>query len=174
MSKLFGASFTEKDHQMMSFLQRDKLFEKLTERELGHFLPFLHGRNYQKDEVVFFSGDPSQALYMVKNGMVTLNIDVKGNFEKLITLRSGQVFGDNSLIVKAKRIHSAIVTTETADLYIIPQINLIEIMDRHKKIRAKVMTAYAEAHNQYASRLFHVYKNSLGFLDLNEVYVRPE
>lgn len=172
MAKLFGASFSDKDQQLINFLQRDRLFEKLTERELSHFLPYIHERTYQLDEVVFFSGDPSQALYIVKSGMITLTIDVKGNFEKLVTLRAGHAFGDNSLLQGAKRIYSAMATTDTASVYVIPQINLLEIMDRHKKIKAKMMTAFAEMYNAYTTKLFRSYKNSLGFLDLNEVYVQ--
>lgn len=174
MSKLFDASFSDKDLQMMDFLKRDPLFEKLTQRELSFFIPFLHERTYQQDEVIFFSGDPSQALYMVKSGMVSLNIDIKGNFEKLVTLRSGHVFGDNSLIENSKRIYSALVQTESCVLYVLPQINLLEVMDQRKKVRAKLMTSFAVTYNEYTSRLFRAYKNSLGFLDLNEVYIQPD
>ncbi len=172
MAKLFGTSFSDKDHQLINFLQRDRLFESLTERELSHFLPYIHERTYQLDEVIFFSGDPSQALYMVKSGMVSLNIEVKGNFEKLVTLRAGHAFGDNSLLPNTKRIYSAITCTDLAVVYVIPQINLLEIMDRHKKIKAKMMTAFGEMYNTYTTKLFRAYKNSLGFLDLNEVYVQ--
>lgn len=170
MSKLFGTSYTENETRLINFLRRDRLFENLTDRELSYFIPDMHERKYVKDEVVFFSGDPSQALYLVKSGMVTLNIDVKGNFEKLLTLRAGHAFGDNSLIEGTKRIYTAIVSTDQAELYIIPQVNMIEIMDRHKRVRAKLMTTFAVTYNEYTSRLFKAYKKSIGFLDLHEVY----
>jgi CRP-like cAMP-binding protein len=172
--KLFGKSFTEKELQLIQFLQKDKLFEKLTERELSYFLPYLHERQYMRDEVIFFAGDPSQALYIVKSGMVTLNIDIKDNFERLVTLRSGYAFGDNSLLVGTKRIYSAIVTTEIATVYMIPQINLHEIMDGHMRIRAKIMTSFCETYNGYTAQLFKAYRKSLGFFDLHEVYSSAE
>lgn len=170
MIKLFRKSYTDRQIRLMSFLQKDKLFERLKERELSYFLPYIHERTYYRDEVVFFAGDPSQALYMVKSGMIGLNIDIKGSFEKLITLRSGNVFGDNALLARTQRIYTAIVTTESATLFIIPQVNLLEIMDTHKGVRAKLMTSFAETYNNYTDRLFKAYKHSFGFFDLQEVY----
>jgi CRP/FNR family cyclic AMP-dependent transcriptional regulator len=168
--KLLGKSFTDKELQLIQFLQKDKLFERLNERELSYFLPYLHERKYGRDEVIFFAGDPSQALYFVKSGTVTLNIDLKDNFERLMTLRAGYAFGDNSLIAGAKRIYSAISVTESSVVYVIPQVNLLEIMDNHTKIRGKVMTSFCETYNGYTTQLFKAYRKSLGFFDLNEVY----
>ena len=168
--KLLGKSFSEQEQIQISFMRKDPLFEKLTDREISYFLPFLHERTYQRDEVVFFRDDPSQALYMVKSGMISLSIDIKNEFEKLMTLRAGHAFGDNALLKGARRIYTAIVTTESATLYLIPQINLLEIMDDHKKVRSKMMTAFAETYNEYTTNLFKAYQNNLGFFDLHQVY----
>ena len=170
MSKFFGTSYTDEEIRMMNFLKRVRLFENLTDREIHHFLSDTYERLYTLDEVVFFSGDPSQALYIVKSGMVTLNIDVKGNFEKIHTLRAGNAFGDNSLLVNSKRIYSAIISTEQAELYIIPQGHLLEVMDNHKRIQSKIMTTYAQIYNDYTASLFRAYQKSMGFLDLHELY----
>jgi len=172
--KLFGKAYTEEEQELISFLQRDKLFEKLTEREINYFLPYLHERNYVRDEVIFFAGDPSQALYVVKRGMVSLNIDIKDNFEQLLSLRSGRAFGDNSLLAGSRRIYSAIVTSEMASVYVMPQVNLLEIMDSHPRVRAKIMTSFCEIYNGYTVQLFKTYKKSLGFFDLHEVYASTE
>lgn len=174
MIKLFKKSYTDKELQLIDFLRKDRLFEKLTDREANYFLPYMHERTYQRDEVIFFSGDPSQALYFVKSGMVTLNIDIKDNFEKLVSLRSGRAFGDNSLLAGSKRIYSAIASTDIVTVYMIPQVNLLEIMDAHKKVRAKIMTSFAETYNQYTAQLFRAYRHSLGFFDLHEVYSAVE
>jgi len=170
VNKLFGKSYSAKEQQLIQFIQKDKLFENLTEREIHYFLPYLHERSYVRDEVIFFAGDPSQALYFVKSGMVTLNIDIKDNFERLVTVRAGTAFGDNSLLAGTKRIYTSIASTETTVVYMIPQINLLEIMDSHPKIKAKIMTAFCEEYNRYTTQLFKAYRKSLGFFDLHEVY----
>lgn len=174
MNKLFGKSYSAKEQQLIQFIQKDKLFENLTEREINYFLPYMHERTYVRDEVIFFAGDPSQALYFVKSGMVTLNIDIKDNFERLVTVRSGTAFGDNSLLTGTKRIYTSIASTETTVVYMIPQINLLEIMDSHPKIKAKIMTAFCEEYNRYTTLLFKAYRKSLGFFDLHEVYSYAE
>jgi CRP/FNR family transcriptional regulator, cyclic AMP receptor protein len=174
MLRLFGKTFSSKDLQMMAFLRRDRLFEDLTDRELSHLLPNIHERTFQQDEVVFFSGDPSQAMYIVKTGMVALNIDLKDSFEKLMTVRAGKIFGDNSLLANSKRIYTAVVVSERCSLYVIPRVNLLEVMDSSPVIRAKVMTKFCENYNEYTARLFRAYRTSLGFFDLHRVYSKVD
>lgn len=170
MFKFFKKNYSEEDLKMFHFLRRSRLFQKLTDEELAYFTPFLYLRKYRESEVVFFSGDPSQALYFVKSGIVTLNIDIKNNFEKLLTLRSGRMFGDNAVLADTRRLYTAIVKTEECQLYVLPKANLMEIMADHTEIKAKIMTAFAEIHNDYTSILFRTYQSSLGFFDLSTVY----
>ncbi|MEQ8240801.1 MAG: cyclic nucleotide-binding domain-containing protein [Cyclobacteriaceae bacterium] len=168
--KFFKKKHSESEIQIFDFLRKAEMLETLTDDELSYFLPYLYLRDYKKNEVVFFTGDPSYALYMVKKGIITLNLDIKDSFEKLMTLRSGRLFGDNALLPNSKRIYSAIVETEQASIYVLPKENLLEILNAHPLIKAKIMTAFAEAYNKYTTRLFATYKSSLGFFDLTTVY----
>lgn len=170
MLKIFQKKYSEEDLLLFKFLRKNRLFEKLTNEELSYFVPYLYVRKYHENEVIFFTKDPSQAVYILKSGIVTLNLDMKDNFEKLMTLRSGKLFGDNAFIVGAKRLYTAIVITEEAEIYVIPKANLTEVMNDHPNVRAKIMTAFAEQYNEYTSNLFQTYKSSLGFFDLNTVY----
>lgn len=170
MFKFFKKKYTEEELLLFNFLRKNRLFEKLTDDELTHFTPYLYLRKYRQNEVAFFTGDPSHAVYIVKSGIVTLNLDIQEGFEKLMTLRSGKLFGDNAVLVGTKRIYTAIVMTEDAELYVIPKANLMEVMNDHWPIKAKIMTAFAETYNEYTNNLFKTYKSSLGFFDLNTVY----
>ncbi len=170
MRKLFEKNYSDGDLQLMEFLQKDRIFDQLTRKELSYFLPYIHFRTYQEDEVIFFAGDPSQALYMIKSGIVSLHLDIRGNLEKLMSLRTGKVFGDNSLLPQTKRLYSAVAMTAYTSVMVLPQVNLIDIMDKHKKVKSKMMTAFAERYNLFLDRLFHSYQNSLGFFDLHNVY----
>ena len=84
--------------------------------------------------------------------------------------RNGGVFGENAILPKTKRIYTAITKSEESELYVIPKVNILEIMDHHQGIQAKIMTAFAQQYDQYTSRLFETYKGSRGFFDLNTVY----
>ena len=167
----FRKSYSPKEISFFRFLTRIKLFEKLTYGEMAHFLPYLFLRTYKSEEAVFFRGDPSNALYLVKNGKVSINVDIKGRFEQLRMVQPGEAFGSNSLIDHSFRFYNAVVASESAELYVIPKVNIFEIFHEHEKIKAKMMTSMAEIYNQLASNLFKSYKASLGFFSLSQVYV---
>ena len=159
---------------MFSFLSKNRLFENLTDEELALIVPHMYSRTYKENEVVFFSNDPSHALYIVKSGIVSLNIELKGNLEKLTFVKSGDAFGENSLIKNTRRLYSTLVLSEKAELYVIPQINLIELMDDHVELRAKLMTSFSMMHDDYMQNLFKAYKSAFGFFDLSMVYAKSQ
>lgn len=174
MLKLFKKSFTEKDLKLFNFLSKNRLFEKLTYEELSLIVPHMYTRSYKENEVIFFSNDPSHALYLVKSGIISLNIELKETFEKLNIVRSSNLFGTNALIEDTKRLYTSIVISESAELYVIPQINLLELMEDHVELKAKLMSAYAEVHDEYMQNLFKAYKSSFGFFDLGMVYAKSQ
>ncbi len=145
-------------------------FENLSYDELSQIAPCMYLRTFNQDEVVFFRGDPSYALYIVKNGKVSLRVDVNDKFEELTNVRPGEAFGDNSLLNNTTRIYTSVVVSEKADLYVIPQANLLDILDDHPQIRAKIMTSFSELYNEYTATLFKKYRSAFGFFDLGMVY----
>ena len=73
----FKKSYTQKELNTFRFLSRIKLFERLNYKEMAHFLPYFYLREYKMDEVVFFRNDPGNALYLVKSGKISINIDIE-------------------------------------------------------------------------------------------------
>jgi len=110
MRNPFSKTYEPEELRMFDFLQGIKFFELLKQQELARFLPTMHERKYVRDEVVFFSKDPSQALYLIRKGQVDLTIDVSENFETIMQLKKGDAFGENSLLenpkIKAKMMTS--------------------------------------------------------------------
>lgn len=170
MLKFFKKSYSEDDLLLFKFLRKNPILESLTNEELEKFQPYIYLRIYAENEVVFFTGDPSHALYILKKGMVSLNLDIKGEFEKLMVLSNGDVFGDNSILDGAKRIYSAIVNAAGTELYVIPKVNLKEVMEHDPIIKSKIMYSFANMYNGYTEKLFATYKGSRGFFDLNTIY----
>ena len=166
----FKKSYSREEINTFRFLSRIKLFSLLSNDELSEFVPYLYPRKYKKDEVVFFRDDPSQALYIVKRGEITLNIDINDRFEKLVEVKSGQAFGDNTLLANTKRLYTAVTSSDSATLFVIPQVNILEIFNSNDKIKAKMLTSLAEMYNQYTGNLFKAYKSSFGFFDIAEAY----
>lgn len=166
----FKKKYTTTELNLFGFMSRLKHFEKLTFEEMALFAPHLYLRKYSQDEVIFFRGDPSYALYIVKSGMVSLTIDIKDRFEELTTVGSGTSFGDNSFLENTKRIYSSMIISEKAELYVIPQANIHEILESHPEVKAKIMMSFAELYNDYTDSLFKAYKSAFGFFELGMVY----
>ena len=172
MINLFNKSYTEKEINFFRFLSRMKLFEKLTYKEMSLLYPFFYLRGYKMDEVVFFRNDPSNALYLVKSGKVSLCLDMKDGFENLLTIKSGTAFGENTLLKHAMRQYNAIITSESSELYVIPKVNLEDTLEGHNKIKSKMLESLAEIYNDFQLNLFKYYKSSHGLFDLSETFVK--
>lgn len=168
----FSRTFSVSELETFQFLSQVNLFEKLKNMEMAKFLPALHYRKYRRNEVVFFSGDPSQALYVVKSGRIHLTIDIKENFEVINEVNKTEAFGENSLLENVTRIYTAVVSSEEAELLVVPHFAIQEVFDSNSKIKAKMMASLAEFYNQNNKRLFKSYKNSFGFFNLQEMFDR--
>ncbi len=170
----FAKKYSHHERELFDFLRAGKLFTELTSDELVRFLPFLHEREYAQNEVVFFRNDPSQALYIIRHGEIRLTIDVQDNFEELITIDQKMSFGDDALLPKSSRNYNAICASESASLYVIPQINIFDIFEEDPRIQAKIMTAFARYYDNYLSAIFKVYRESFGFFDLGQAYIQAQ
>jgi CRP-like cAMP-binding protein len=166
----FSKTFSSKELEVFQFLSQIRFFEKLKNMEMAKFLPAIHHRKYSKGEVVFFRNDPSQAIYLIKSGLVNLTVDIKDNFEVILEVRKMEAFGENSLLENTKRIYTAIVHSEEAELIVIPHFAMQEIFASNPKIKAKMMTSLAEFYNQNNQRLFKSYQSSFGFFNLGQMF----
>ena len=174
MKNPFRSSYTKQELDMFSFLAQIHLFENLTAKEKSYFLPYIHERNYKRDEVIFFREDPSHALYIVKSGTAELNIDINKGVERLALIGRGRVMGENCLLKNKKRLYNAITTSESATLYVIPQDSIFFIFEDHMQVRTKMLESLAEINNHYHASLMKVYRSSLGFFNLAQVFARME
>ncbi|MEO1055021.1 MAG: cyclic nucleotide-binding domain-containing protein [Bacteroidota bacterium] len=170
MINFFKKTYTKKELKLFEFLSQVKLFSNLTEEELVLFVPHIHERQYKQNEVVFLRDDPSQALYILKEGLVTLNIEVNNKFEKLTTVEGVVCMGESCLLKNTRRLLNAIVASDTADFYVIPQYNILTIFENNLEIKVKMMEALAVIHNDYNRRLFKAYKTAYGFFDMSSIY----
>jgi CRP-like cAMP-binding protein len=166
----FKQSYTLAELNTFRFLSKIKLFEKLNYKEMSYFLPYFYLREYNVDEVVFFRNDPGNALYLIKSGKVSLNIDIDNIFELLDIIKSGESFGEGALIAESDRIYTAIIHSEKAELYVLPKVNILEIFDGHPAIKTKMMESLAEHYHGLLVNLFKSYKTSRGLFNLSQIY----
>lgn len=168
----FLRTYTEHEENYFRFLGNNKLFEKFTKKEKSLFIPHMHMRVYQQNEVVFFRNDPSQALYIVKTGLVSLTLDVKDRFEKIMLINAYTSLGHNALLPDARRIYNAIVSSDTSQIYVIPKVNIDSIFERQPSIKSKMLEAMAEIFNENFNNLLVTYQATHGFFELEEIFRR--
>jgi CRP-like cAMP-binding protein len=166
----FRKSYSGKELNLFRYLSRIKVFEKLSYREMSLFLPYLYLREYKMDEVVYFRNDPSNALYMVKSGKVSLNVDVAESFEQLKVIKSGVSFGENALLDNTIRLSSAIVVSERSELYVLPHVYISEVFESHIIIKAKMLESLCEQVDETLSHVYKAYKSTYGFFSLGQVF----
>lgn len=166
----FKKTYSTEELNIFRFLGKIKIFKNLEFEEMALFLPFLHERSYQKDEVVFFRGDPSQALYIIKSGEVVVNIDVNDEFEELTRIVEGHSFGESCLLEGEKRLLNVVVDSEEAILYVIPQGSIFDVFEDNPKVKAKMLESLGRILNSYNENLFKAYRSSLGFFNLGQIY----
>ncbi|MTI20093.1 cyclic nucleotide-binding domain-containing protein, partial [Fulvivirga sp. RKSG066] len=101
----FKKTYTPREQSLFVFLTKIPLFSQLDSKELSLFLPHMHERKFQQNEVVFFRNDPSHALYLLKKGEVSLNLDLDEDFETLTKIKGpGIALGESCLINDTNRL----------------------------------------------------------------------
>lgn len=166
----FRKTYSKVEEEMFAFLAMNHLFSGLTKKEITLFLPYLHLRKYRKGEIVFFRNDPNQALYIMKEGLVELQLDIDDHFETIARIGKYFSFGNNSLLGKGKRNYTAVVNSKTCELYVLPQVNILNIFEDKRNTKAKMLQALCEIFNNNSKSLLEAYQATHGFFDLKEMY----
>lgn len=166
----FEKTFTTRELELLNYFGKVQVFENLTDNELSLFLPYFHERVYKKNEVIFFRGDPSRALYIIKTGVISLTVDYQDDLEELTKAGQGASIGESCLLENTNRLLNAIVFSEDSEIYVLPQLSILEIFENNVFIKAKMFNALAKIYHEYNDNLFEAYRKSLGFFYLPMVY----
>lgn len=169
----FKKAYESDEQQMLSFLGKFILFSSLTNDQRALFLPHLHKRTYNKDEVVFLQNDPAHALYFLARGEVTLTLDTTNGAEETIThLDGGSIFGETCILKDKKRLVNAICVSETATMYVLPQVSIHDIFKSNIKIKVTMLEAVANLYHDVNGEILKTYQSSNGFFYMQQVYNR--
>ncbi|MEE9545645.1 MAG: cyclic nucleotide-binding domain-containing protein [Rhodospirillales bacterium] len=68
---------------------------------------------YQKGDVIFHEGEPGNAAYILESGSVEIVKTVEGSKVRLVTLRSGELFGEMAIIDGSPRMAAAEVIEDS-------------------------------------------------------------
>ncbi len=120
------------------------VFRDLGSRALRQIRELVHIRDYAKDDVVFFEGQPGSGMYTILSGAVriVLNYGRDGETE-LVRLGPGDFFGELSLLDEAPR-SATVVATGPTRLGGFFRPDLMDLVGRQPRIGVKILLNLSE------------------------------
>jgi len=126
-------------------LAEQLLLEGFSQEELEFLKKMMNKRNYEKGNMIIKEGDPSDSLYFLTRGEVSVNIKGgKNNHQtRIATMAAGRSFGEMSLIDRRNRSASVIAESqvECYELMFASYDDVIEV--ERPKIKEKLLTNIA-------------------------------
>lgn len=100
------------------FLKTVRIFQNLTQEELGHLVPLFEVRNVKNKERVISEGEISDLFYIIRSGHFHVN---KGARDAFITvLGPKEYFGEASLFHDVRRT-ATVMASEDAQILTLPR-----------------------------------------------------
>jgi CRP-like cAMP-binding protein len=131
--------FAGKGDSLVDVLHKIPLFNKLNKHELKIVSKFAYERSYEPEEFVFQAGQPGAAMFMIKEGEISI---VKKNneneFVEIARLKEGEVFGELALLDSSPRSAGALALTHVKAIAIFRE-DLNNLLETHPDIGGRIM-----------------------------------
>ncbi|MCX7958251.1 MAG: cyclic nucleotide-binding domain-containing protein [Deltaproteobacteria bacterium] len=90
--------------EKLEILQKSVLFENLLPEEFEYLAEISQLKDYKTGDIIFYEAEPGNSLYVIIEGEVEiLRKDAEGKLKAIAVLKSGDFFGEMSLIDKEMR-----------------------------------------------------------------------
>jgi len=136
------------------FLRGIALFEELDDEQLGRLAAALREERHPAYQLIFREGDPVDAFYVVRSGMVTVFRDEPGRPQQVLArLEEGGFFGEMGLLNdKARRFASARTAAPTI-LLRLEKADLIQVLTGNPGLELKFRAEVIRRHGMNVSAL---------------------
>ncbi len=142
-----GGGAREKMAMFVDELRDVELFRDLDDRELGRLAECFRETRVAADEVVFRSGEPAEAFYIVRSGCVVIYRDEVGKpMQLLARLGRGDFFGELGMFDNVRRATSA-RASELCRILVITKADLFAFLDSRPGMAVKLQMAAARRHS---------------------------
>jgi hypothetical protein len=99
-------------------LRRFKVFAGLSDRHLGRFVEFMEVQRVRQRAEIIKHGEPGDAMYLVLEGQVRVRLLIGGKERVLVTMGSGEFFGEIALFDHGPRSADAVANEDSVLLKI--------------------------------------------------------
>ncbi len=88
----------------LSFLKSIPFFQRLKKAQLDEVAKILHDRDYEKDEFLFEIGQPGAAMFLIKEGEISIETPTsQGSYAQLAVLKDHSFLGELALLDESPR-----------------------------------------------------------------------
>jgi CRP-like cAMP-binding protein len=101
-------------------------------------MDYLHKRHYQRGEEIIRYGEPGFALYIIKEGEVSVEIPAETGTIEVDTLSVGEFFGEMALVTESPRTATIKCKTDVI-IYALTRSAFEELMKVHPNIAVKIL-----------------------------------
>lgn len=144
-----------------AYLRQVPIFCMLEAKHLTILAEMAHQQHYRKGQMIFYRGDPGNAMYVLTQGSVRLTLPSETGSEVLVAvLRPGEHFGELAVLDGRPRYVTA-VAAEAAEVLAIYRDKLLAFLREHAEASLQVALALS-------LRLRHITEllADMAFLDL--------
>jgi len=125
-------------------LKKVPIFSELKKNELREFERIIHQRRYDKDEVIFYEGEPGLGMYIIESGSIKIYKDYdKKTREELATLSNGDFCGEMALLDESPRSATAVAAEETKLLGLFRP-DLFSLLEKKARLGNKILLKLAQ------------------------------
>lgn len=124
-------------------LRKVYIFQDLTGKELDQVIGICEHETYPAETVIVKDGDPGDKMYLIIDGCVRIQKDIKGiGSEALAVLKAGDFFGEMALVDDIERSADAIAHEGPADVLAIQQDKFESLLFLNKDLAHTILWAF--------------------------------
>jgi len=133
-----------KQINLFTVLRQVPIFQDLKKNDLKEFMKIIHLRNYKKDEIIFYEGEPGVGMYIIESGTIGIYKDIEGAAkEELAVLKAGDFIGEMALLDDSPRSASA-VALENTHLLGLFRPDLFSLLERKPRLGNEILLKLAQ------------------------------
>jgi CRP-like cAMP-binding protein len=150
----FQVNFIDSPDETVDFLRATPLFRDLS-MDLLHRV-FKHGQleSYQAGSILFRPGEPSNTIYVVRNGIIELHSPKSDNkHENIINyIGPGQTLGETTALLGEEHVSEARIP-EGAEIFHLPADQMLELVRTSPEMAEHIVLTFAHYLNRTYKRL---------------------
>lgn len=131
------------DEVSLKRVVRRCLDTSLPESELDYLVHGAQSRNYVVGETLFYEGDISDGLYMIRRGSVTVSRVLAGKEVVLAYVAAGNYVGEMALLSNKPR-SATVRAASTTEVILLDAARVREVLGRNTEMRNRVGSQYLE------------------------------